>query len=93
MKYWDAETYKFPAAGLRFTSMFATSLMDCVKEGCYAKHVAVSHGGALVALSCSDLTVRVVAYETGRARCCLAAGLQVRAGTRSMPQRPRSLSF
>jgi WD40 repeat protein len=66
IKYWDAETFRFPSTGLQFKSMFQTNLMDCVKMGCMVKHLSVSRSGEWLAVSCSDFSVRVLAYSTGK---------------------------
>jgi hypothetical protein len=68
IKYWDAESFRFPSTGLEFKSMFQTNLMDCVKSDCIVKHVCVSRSGDLLALACSDFSVRVLSYSTGRLR-------------------------
>ena len=78
MKYWDAETHVFPAAAVSFKSMFATNLMDCVKSGLVPKAVAVSKAGDLLAISCSDLSVLVIDFKSGKLRQRFDASMQVR---------------
>jgi WD40 repeat protein len=78
VKYWDAETYSFPAASVTFTSMFATNLMDCVKSGIVPRDVAVSKDGRLLALTCSDLSVLVLDYRSGKLRQRFEVSMQVR---------------
>lgn len=78
IKYWDAETYAFPSSDVSFKSMFATSLMDCVKDGCFAKSLAISRDGRRFAISCSDMSVRVFAYASGKLLCRFDASMEVR---------------
>ena len=77
IKYWDAETFAFPTAAVSFKSLFATDLMACVKAGCFAKSIAVSKCGSRFAIACSDMTVRVFAYLTGKQLCCFHTSMEV----------------
>lgn len=77
IKYWDTETFKFPAHGMQFKSMFQTDLMDCVKAEVTPKSVAVSKAGNRFALACSDLSIRVFEYATGKCLSTFSASMQV----------------
>lgn len=78
VKFWDAETYGFPAATVSFSSVFATDLMACVKAGVVPKSIAISQNGKWLAITCSDLSVLVLSYRTGKLRRRLDTCLEVR---------------
>jgi peptidylprolyl isomerase domain and WD repeat-containing protein 1 len=78
VKYWDSESGQFPSQAVQFKSIFQTDLMACVKDAVVPKSIAVSKDGQKFALSCSDFTVRVFKYQTGKCIQRFDTSIQVR---------------
>lgn len=78
IKYWDSNTFKFPAQGISFKSLFQTDLMECVKAGTTPKAIAVTKSGNRFAIVCSDLSVRVFEFASGKLLHTFNATMQVR---------------